>query len=323
MADNIKIVGQVLDTSRINRYNVQDEQLLLPIVQQETFGKPEDYVEYFVFDLGGNVLNSNYNYNSYKLPSNYGYSQSYLPTLEIDPIQDIENLGYESGEVTSRYNFFRKVSGEPFSSQLFISQISSDRTELRVGSTELDDIALIDIASNFADNQLAVPYYYYIMLNFGNNNQVIAVNVLSELNALGSTTTIDLYKRNTSEKTEEQMVTASKWFTFLWGIVAIAVACVANLAENLIQLVNIIGSIFYGNVLGIFLIAFFFKYVKGHAVFMAAIITQIIVIALFLLNEYAYINLPFLWLNFVGCIIVITIASILQLLFKNDKTITT
>ena len=185
MADNIKIVGQVLDTSRVNRYDIQDEQLLLPIVQQETFGQPRDYVEYFVFDLGGNVLNSNYNYNSYKLPSDSAYSQSYLPTLEIDPIQDIENLGYESGEVTSRYNFFRKISGEPFSSQLFISQISSDRTELRVGSTELDDVSLIDIASNFADKQLAVPYYYYVILNFGNNKQVIAVNVLSEMNALG------------------------------------------------------------------------------------------------------------------------------------------
>jgi uncharacterized protein (DUF983 family) len=76
-------------------------------------------------------------------------------------------------------------------------------------------------------------------------------------------------------------------------------------------------------VLGIFLIAFFFKFVKGHAVFTAAIITQIIVIGLFLLNEYEHINLPFLWLNFVGCIIVITIASILQLLYKNDKTIAT
>jgi hypothetical protein len=185
MADNIKIVGQVLDTSRVNRYDIQDEQLLFPIIQQETFGKPEDYVEYFVFDLGGNVLNSNYSYDSYKLPSNYGYSQSYLPTLEIDPIQDIENLGYESGEVTSRYNFFRKVSGAPFSSQLFISQISSDRTELKVGSTELGDIDLIDIASNFADRQLAVPYYYYVILNFGNNNQVVAVNILSEVNAAG------------------------------------------------------------------------------------------------------------------------------------------
>jgi len=145
----------------------------------------------------------------------------------------------------------------------------------------------------------------------------------SELNALGSTTTIDLYKRNTSEKTEEQMVKASQWFTLLWGIIAIGVACVANLAENLIQLVNIIGSIFYGNVLGIFLLAFFFKFVKGQAVFIGALITQVLVIALFLLNEYEYINLPFLWLNFVGCAIVIAMACLLQLITGHDKTIKT
>ncbi|AUS06372.1 sodium:solute symporter [Pseudotamlana carrageenivorans] len=141
----------------------------------------------------------------------------------------------------------------------------------------------------------------------------------SELNALGSTTTMDLYKRNTSEKSEEAMVKASKWFTFGWGLIAIGIACVANLAENLIQLVNIIGSIFYGNVLGIFLLAFFFKFVKGNAVFIGALITQIIVIALFLLNQYEYINLPFLWLNFVGCLIVITLACILQSVLPNDK----
>jgi len=145
----------------------------------------------------------------------------------------------------------------------------------------------------------------------------------SELKALGSTTTIDLYKRNTSEKTEEQMVKASQWFTLLWGIIAIGVACVANLAENLIQLVNIIGSIFYGNVLGIFLLAFFFKFVKGQAVFIGALITQVLVIALFLLNEYEYINLPFLWLNFVGCAIVIAMACLLQLITGHDKTIKT
>jgi SSS family solute:Na+ symporter len=143
----------------------------------------------------------------------------------------------------------------------------------------------------------------------------------SELNALGSTTTIDLYKRNTSEKTEEDMVKASKWFTFAWGIVAIGIACVANLAENLIQLVNIIGSIFYGNVLGIFLLAFFFKFVKGNAVFIAALITQVMVITLYFLNEYEIINLPFLWLNFVGCTIVITIACILQLLNQTNESI--
>lgn len=134
----------------------------------------------------------------------------------------------------------------------------------------------------------------------------------SELNALASTTAIDLYKRNVSDKTEMQMVKASKLFTLAWGIIAIGVACVANLAENLIQLVNIIGSIFYGNVLGIFLLAFFFKYVKSNAVFVAALITQVLVIALFFLNEYDFINLPFLWLNFVGCAIVVTIALIIQ-----------
>ena len=144
----------------------------------------------------------------------------------------------------------------------------------------------------------------------------------SELNALGSTTTIDLYKRNVSEKTEEEMVRMSKWFTFGWGVVAICIACVANLAENLIQLVNIIGSIFYGNVLGIFLLAFFFKFVKGNAVFVAALITQVLVIALYIMDLYDVINLPFLWLNFVGCAIVITIACILQVCNRNGKTIT-
>ncbi len=134
----------------------------------------------------------------------------------------------------------------------------------------------------------------------------------SELNALASTTTMDLYKRNTSEKSDLDMVKASRWFTLGWGIIAIGVACVANLAENLIQLVNIIGSIFYGNVLGIFLLGFFFKFVKGNAVFVAALLTQVLVIGLFLLNEFEIINLPFLWLNFVGCVIVITIACIIQ-----------
>lgn len=134
----------------------------------------------------------------------------------------------------------------------------------------------------------------------------------SELNALGSTTTMDLYKRNVDEKTDTELVKASKWFTLAWGIIAIGVASVANLFENLIQLVNIIGSIFYGNVLGIFLLAFFFKAIKGNAVFVAALITQVLVIGLFFLNQYDFINLPFLWLNFVGCVIVIFLALLLS-----------
>ncbi|MEM9679789.1 MAG: sodium:solute symporter, partial [Bacteroidota bacterium] len=92
----------------------------------------------------------------------------------------------------------------------------------------------------------------------------------SEVNALATITSIDLYGRNLKTKKDEtHMVKATKYFTLGWGIVAIIIACFANLAENLIQLVNIIGSIFYGNVLGIFLLAFFFKFVRGNAVFTA------------------------------------------------------
>jgi SSS family transporter len=134
----------------------------------------------------------------------------------------------------------------------------------------------------------------------------------SEINALATTTAIDIYKRNKKNVTDDQLVKATKIFTFLWGIIAIGIACVAYLADNLIQLVNIIGSIFYGNVLGIFLIAFFLKFIKSNAVFLAAIITQIIII-------YGWYNdwMPFLWLNVFGCVVVITISSLLQLAQRN------
>ena len=136
----------------------------------------------------------------------------------------------------------------------------------------------------------------------------------SELNALASTTTMDLYRRNTRKKHhQEHYVKATKWFTLAWGILAIMVACVANLFDNLIQLVNIIGSIFYGNVLGIFLLAFFIKWVKGNAVFYAAILTQIIIIVVWLLDV-----LPYLWLNLLGCMLVMLLAAVLELF--NRKT---
>lgn len=139
----------------------------------------------------------------------------------------------------------------------------------------------------------------------------------SEINALATITSIDLYGRNLKEeKDDDHMVKATKIFTFIWGLIAIVIACFANLAENLIQLVNIIGSIFYGNVLGIFLLAFFIKFVKGNAVFLAAIITQIIVIVGWWFNW-----MPYLWLNLFGCILVIVTALLIQLIQKENVKI--
>ena len=137
----------------------------------------------------------------------------------------------------------------------------------------------------------------------------------SELNALASTTTIDLYRRNVKEeKSETHYLKASKWFTLMWGLIAIAFASLADLFDNLIQLVNIIGSIFYGNILGIFLLAFFIKYIKSNAVFIAAFVTQAIVIIVFLFDI-----MPYLWLNVLGCLLVIILAFIFQTFNSKDK----
>ncbi|MEN8856782.1 MAG: sodium:solute symporter [Flavobacteriaceae bacterium] len=145
----------------------------------------------------------------------------------------------------------------------------------------------------------------------------------SELNALASTTTIDVYKRNIAQgREEEHYVKASKWLTLGWGLLAIVIACVADLFDNLIQLVNIIGSIFYGNVLGIFLLAFFIKFVKGNAVFIAGIITQILIILIYYFGIYRLEQMgeqpmiSYLWLNLVGSVMVMAIAIILQTFYK-------
>ena len=184
----------------------------------------------------------------------------------------------------------------------------------RVIIDKIDETAIEKLESNDKD---------YVFIHFILNNLprgliglLLAVilsaamsSTASELNALASTTAMDLYKRNIADnKSEEHFVKASKWFTLAWGILAILVACIANLFDNLIQLVNIIGSIFYGNVLGIFLLAFFIKFIKGNAVFIAALITQIIIILVWYLDW-----LPYLWLNLLGCALVMTIATLIQL----------
>lgn len=213
----------------------------------------------------------------------------------------------------------------------YIALANEANDELRQEARDLIDKASESENIKIESNDKDYVFIHFILNNLprGLIGLLLAVilsaamsSTASELNALGSTTTIDLYKRNTSEKTEEEMVKASRWFTFAWGIIAIGVACIANLAENLIQLVNIIGSIFYGNVLGVFLLAFFFKFVKGNAVFIGAIFTQFIVIALYILDLNGIINLPFLWLNFVGCAIVIAISCIIQICIPNEKSIT-
>ena len=134
----------------------------------------------------------------------------------------------------------------------------------------------------------------------------------SELNALASTTTIDIYKRSVAKKrSDKHYLNASKLLTLLWGILAILFATFASKAENLIQFVNIVGSLFYGTILGIFLSAFYIKKIEGNAVFWAAIIAESIVLSLFFFTDIAY-----LLYNIIGCVLVIFIGLMIQFLQK-------
>ncbi len=141
----------------------------------------------------------------------------------------------------------------------------------------------------------------------------------SELNALATTTVIDLYRRSiVKDRNDQHYLKASKFFTILWGIIALSFAATADLFENLIQAVNIIGSLFYGAILGIFLIAFLFKSVQARAVFLGAIVGELIVLITFTLSVYGYIDLAYLWLNLIGCIIVILLSLLFQAIFGDS-----
>jgi solute:Na+ symporter, SSS family len=132
----------------------------------------------------------------------------------------------------------------------------------------------------------------------------------SGLNSLASTFVIDFYKALINkEGSDEQYLNASRWATLGWGVFCIVVAFFASRLGNLIEAVNILGSLFYGTILGIFLVAFYMKWVQAKAVFIAAIITEVIVIFAWYKDVMA-----FLWLNVLGCICVCVISGLLQLL---------
>ncbi len=119
----------------------------------------------------------------------------------------------------------------------------------------------------------------------------------AELNALASTTTVDFYRfLVTRQAGDAHYVAASRWFTVMWGAVAVGFALFASLTENLIQAVNIVASIFYGVVLGLFLVAFFVRWVRGTAAFWGAIAAQLLVFVL-----YHFLSISYLWYNVIGC----------------------
>ena len=139
----------------------------------------------------------------------------------------------------------------------------------------------------------------------------------SGLNSLASTTIVDFYKRFFNKKdNDEKYLSASRWATVLWGLFCIVVAFYASRLGNLIEAVNVLGSLFYGTILGIFLVAFYMKRVGGFAVFYAAILAELFIVYAWIVDLTA-----FLWLNVIGCLLVMGFAFVIQLFVDKRKVI--
>ncbi len=130
----------------------------------------------------------------------------------------------------------------------------------------------------------------------------------SALNSLASTTSVDIYKRLIhKDGTELRYLNISKLTTLFWGVVSIGMALYASKLGNLLEAVNILGSLFYGTILGVFLVAFYFKSIGGKAVFYAALITEA-----FVFTAYKFDWMAYLWLNLFGCVLVIGFGWVLE-----------
>ena len=257
--------------------------------------------------------------------------------LHFNPLSEqlIQNTPYETD-----YENLKNISTQNYQNRISLYQQfeSSPLDDLknRIADSQKADLAnrdaartLLEQAANskkvsFESNDKDYVFIHFILNNLprGLIGLLLAVilsaamsSTASELNALGATTALDLYNTSYPADSDQQLVKTTKLFTIGWGILAIGVACVSYLADNLIQLVNIIGSIFYGNVLGIFLLAFFVKWVNAKSVLLAAIITQVLVIVAFRLDW-----MPYLWLNLLGCGLVMLLALLIEAVMPQNKS---
>lgn len=314
------------DQSQVQRYlsgkSVRESQLGL--IFNGIFKIPMQ----FLILLVGVMVFVFYQYNASPLNFNPAATSAIMDSPYADDYKILQ-AGHQELEIE------KKMAQDKFSAALDIKEyaatVEAKEQIIRINQKERNNRkaakALIEKANDVVETNDKDYVFIHFILNHlpkGLIGLLLAVilsaamsSTASELNALGTITALDLYKRNKKgEFTQRHYVRATKVFTLVWGIIAIGIASIANLFDNLIQLVNIIGSIFYGNVLGIFLLAFFLKFIKGNAVFFAALLTQIIVCVVYYnlihIHPSGQEKLGYLWLNFIGCGLVMLIACLLE-----------
>jgi len=256
-----------------------------------------------------------FNPNNTKIIENSQYKEPYY-NLE----KQLDVVAEEKKEISMLY--VDQLSKDYDNKELHNKMIALNTREKDLRDQAKELISKADATAETNDKDYVFLYFILNFLPKGLIGLLLAVIIsaamsssASGLNALASTTTIDIYMRHVKgEKDEKHFVDATKMFTLIWGVIAILFACIGSLFDNLIQMVNIIGSIFYGTVLGIFLVAFYIKYVKAEAIFWSAIVTQSVVIVIYKMEIMSY-----LWLNVVGAAMTIILALILQVFIGNTK----
>ena len=257
-----------------------------------------------------------FNPNNNKLVESSAYAAEYKQLQE-----KLNVLNSEKKVINLQYIQQIKQNSDNTNVKEKLVVIAGKEKELRKQAKEI--IKKVDSKSETNDKDYVFIYFILNYLPKGLIGLLLAVilsaamsSSASGLSSLGTTMAIDIYKRNVKgEKTEKHFVKATQFFTFVWGAIAIGFACLSSLFDNLIQLVNIVGSIFYGTVLGIFLVGFYIKSIKGNAVFISGLITQFTVILIYYFAIHIQPDdskLSYLWLNFIGAILTVILAFIIQ-----------
>lgn len=239
---------------------------------------------------------------------------------ELNQIQIAHNKAFESKKIeVAKLDQALDSEDKALIDQQRIAVKKADE-ETKVIRKNLTDLMIKnDAKANVNDNNYIFLSFVTKYLPQGLIGLLIAIIFLasmgstaSALNSLASTSVVDIYKRLINKNaTDEQYVKASRWSTIMWGIVCIIMALFASKIGNLLEAVNILGSFIYGTILGVFVVAFYFKSVKGKAVFYGAVLAELVVCILGFNDVVAY-----LWLNVIGCLLVILFSLFFQLVLR-------
>lgn len=264
------------------------------------------------------------------------FYQFVIPPIFFNPnsVTNVKQSTYalQFKDIEQKYNEMQKEKKYKLNEMISsIDKGTSDKTDLLVTQIkdkqkEINDlrskaVTLIKQADPGADSNDTNYIFISYIINYlpaGIIGLILASifsasmsSTSAELNALASTTVIDIYKRLIKkDASDSHYLMVSKIATILWGAYAISFALFANRLGSLIEAVNILGSLVYGTILGIFLVAFYLKKVKGTETFIAAIIAELVV-----LYCYLFTSIPFLWYNAIGCLLLILIALVLNPIF--------